>query len=287
MYSTLRELNTPPPLFSVYTAEELWTDPHIAKQMLAYHLDPDQDLASRNHAFIDRSVRWLNQSFGLDSGKRVLDLGCGPGLYANRMAELGASVTGVDFSDGSLAHARSEAESAGLEVTLHCGNYLDMELNGSFDLALLIFGDFCPLGPEQRRVLLDNVKGWMGPGGRFVFDVSSSALFEGVEESATYEAAPDGGFWSPDPHFVFTTRFKYLSDLVYLDRYLVVEADRTRELFNWIQCYDPTSLESELSEAGWEIESIAGSVAGDPLDPDADFFAVVARPRDMKSSGLR
>lgn len=282
MYSTLKELNTRPPLFSVYTAEELWTDPHIAKQMLAFHLDPDQDLASRNHAFIDRSVRWLNQSFGLDAGKRVLDLGCGPGLYANRVAGLGASVTGVDFSETSLDYARSEAEAASLDVTFHCGNYLDLELDQKFDLVLLIFGDFCPLGPEQRRTLLDNVKGWMAPGGRFVFDVSSSALLGGVEESTSFEAAPDGGFWSPDPHFVFTARFKYPADAAYLERYLVVEASRTRELFNWMQCYDPLLLEAELTRAGWEVVSIEGNVAGDPTEPDADFFAVVARPRDLE-----
>ena len=40
MYSFLKEQNTRPPVFSVYTAEELWTEPHIAKQMLR----PVQDL---------------------------------------------------------------------------------------------------------------------------------------------------------------------------------------------------------------------------------------------------
>lgn len=286
MYSTLKELNTRPPLFSAYTAQELWTDPHVANQMLAFHLDPEQDLASRNHAFIDRSVRWLNQSFGLDSGKRVLDLGCGPGLYANRMAGLGASVTGIDFSESSLAHARFEADSANLDAAFRHANYVDLELDGRFDLVLLIFGDFCPLGPEQRRTLLDNVRGWTAPEGRFVFDVSSSALFERVEEATTFEAVPDGGFWSPDPHFVFTARFKYPSDMAYLDRYLVVEANRTRELFNWMQCYDPASLEAELSRAGWEVESIEGNVAGEAFEPDADFFAVVARPKKPEPTGL-
>jgi 2-polyprenyl-3-methyl-5-hydroxy-6-metoxy-1,4-benzoquinol methylase len=93
MFSILSEHSRRPPLFSVYTAEELWTDPHLAEQMLAFHIDPSQDLASRNHAFIQRSVDWLNERFDLAVGTRVLDLGCGPGLYANTLAELGASVT--------------------------------------------------------------------------------------------------------------------------------------------------------------------------------------------------
>jgi SAM-dependent methyltransferase len=246
--------------------------------MLSFHLDPDQDLASRNHAFIHRSVEWLNNRFDLGGGRRVLDLGCGPGLYANALADSGALVTGVDFSQNSLTFARSEAESRGLEVAYHHGNYLEVDLDVTFDLVLLIFGDFCALGPAQRKSLLHRIKGWLNPGGRFVLDVSSMAQFEGLEESSSFEEAPAGGFWSPDPHFVFTRRFKYGSEMAYLDRYLVVEKDRQSEFFNWIQCYDPTSLEAELREAGWGVEATFGNVAGDPLDPAGQFFAVVAGP---------
>lgn len=284
MYSFLEKQNTRPPLFSAYTAGELWTDPHVAQQMLAFHLDPDQDLASRNHAFIQRSIRWLNETFNLSSGTRVLDLGCGPGLYTNGLAELGASVTGVDFSRNSLAHARSVAESRNLEVTYHQANYLDLELEGSFDLILLIFGDFCALGPKQRRSLLDSVATWLSPGGRFLFDVSNTALFESIKESATYEVAPEGGFWSPDPYFLFTNSFKYQADMAYLDRYVIIEANRQREIFNWIQCFDPDGLGAELGEAGWEVEETHGNVAGDPWDPDAHFFAVVAQPTGSEFS---
>jgi hypothetical protein len=163
-------------------------------------------------------------------------------------------------------------------VAYHHGNYLDLDLRGSFDLILLVFGDFCPLGPLQRRSLLDRAKEWLTPGGQFLFDVSAAALFESLEESSSYEEAPDGGFWSPDPHFVFIRRFKYPSELVFLDRYLVVEAARHREFFNWIQCYEPPGLRAELSGAGWSVEAILGNVAGDTFDPDARFFAVIAQP---------
>ncbi|MGD2120598.1 MAG: class I SAM-dependent methyltransferase, partial [Gemmatimonadota bacterium] len=166
----------------------------------------------------------------------------------------------------------------GLEVAYHHGNYLDLDLSDTFDLIILIFGDFCPLGPGQRRSLLDDVKGWLNPGGRFLFDVSSEALFESLEESSSCEEAPDGGFWSPAPHFVFTKRFKYTADLAYLDRYLVVEAARQREFFNWIQCFRPSGLQEELKEAGWGVETVLGNVAGDPFDPGERFFAVIAEP---------
>jgi 2-polyprenyl-3-methyl-5-hydroxy-6-metoxy-1,4-benzoquinol methylase len=46
---------------------------------------------------------------GLQPGARVLDLTCGPGLYAVALAERGAEVVGVDFGPASIAHARQLA----------------------------------------------------------------------------------------------------------------------------------------------------------------------------------
>lgn len=278
MYSFLKEQNTRPPVFSVYTADQLWTEPHIAEQMLAYHLNPDLDLASRNHGLIERSVDWLTQRFDLSSGKRVLDLGCGPGLYSNKLASLGAKVTGVDFSVNSLEHARSIARRDDLDVEYLRANYLDLDVPGTFDLVMLIFGDFCALSPSQRQTLLAFSKKCLAPGGRLVFDVFSIAQFDELEEETRYETEPSGGFWSPDPYFLFSTRFKYGDERVYLDRHTLVEEAGCRELFNWIQCYDPEGLDQEMAEYGWDLHEVLGNIAGDEYDSCRKDFAVVARP---------
>lgn len=278
MYSFLKEQNTRPPVFSVYTAKELWTEPHIAKQMLAHHLNPDLDLASRNHRFIERSVSWLDRSFELSSGKQVLDLGCGPGLYSNSLAALGANVTAVDFSGHSLEHARSIARREGLDVDFLRANYLDLEVPGTFDLVILIYGDFCALSPSQRQTLLAFSEKCLAPGGRLVFDVFSMSLFDELEEEARYEIEPGGGFWSPDPYCLFSTRFKYRDEGVYLDRHAIVEEVGFREIFNWIQCFEPEGLGQEMARCGWEVIDILGTVAGDEYDPDRREFGVIARP---------
>ena len=101
MYELLKDISQRPEPFSRYTAMELWTRPHLARQMLHFHLNQDTDLASRRIETIDRIVDWIDSSLHL-SGKRVCDLGCGPGLYTERFASKGAEVTGVDFFDDSL-----------------------------------------------------------------------------------------------------------------------------------------------------------------------------------------
>ena len=57
-----------------------WDDPHISKGMLAAHLNPNTEAASRRPEVIDRSVAWLVDTLGLREGDAVVDLGCGPGL---------------------------------------------------------------------------------------------------------------------------------------------------------------------------------------------------------------
>ncbi|WP_345305315.1 hypothetical protein [Candidatus Villigracilis saccharophilus] len=42
-----------------------WNDPHISKQMLDAHLDPNIEAASRKPETIDRSVKWLIKTLGL------------------------------------------------------------------------------------------------------------------------------------------------------------------------------------------------------------------------------
>jgi SAM-dependent methyltransferase len=183
----------------------------------------------------------------------------------------------VDFSAHSLAHAREEARRLGLSVDYREADYLEMELEGGFDLILLIFGDFCPLSPAQRSRLLARVARWLAPGGRFVFDVTSLSHFRTMEEESEYQWVPEGGFWSPEEHFLFRNRFVYPEERVYLDRFTVVEEARRREIFNWIQCFSPETLEAELARAGFEMEAYPGNLAGDDFDPETVFFGAVAR----------
>jgi SAM-dependent methyltransferase len=279
LFLELQRINERPPVFSQHTAADLWTDPHISKQMLAHHLDGSVAIASHTTDFIEATVTWLKETFGLDRGSRVLDLGCGPGLHASRLARAGIDVTGVDFSARSIAHARETAAREGLRVHYVEADYLAWEPRGRFDLAMLIMRDYCALSPDRRLALLDRIQRLLAPGGAFVFDVDSTTALEGRVESASYSVSPGGGFWSPGPYFEFANTFVYSDEAVLLTRYVIVEGNRTRSICNWIQCFSPASLISELAGAGLAVEPLMGDVTGRPFDPRSPQFAVVARRR--------
>jgi SAM-dependent methyltransferase len=277
MFEELEEINSRPAPFSISTTEALWTDDHTSAQMLSYHLDPNVDLSSRNHAFIDRSVDWIASRFELGEGVRVADFGCGPGLYTTRLAETGAEVTGIDFSERSVAHARRTARDAGLSVDYVVGDYLDVETDARFDLITMIMCDFCALGPSQRTALVEKFHRLLTPGGAVLLDVYSLNAFAQREESATYEKNQLRGFWSASPYYAFVNTFKYDDQKVVLDKYTLIEEGRTRTFYNWLQCFNPEALEREVTRAGLMVEATLGNVAGDVFDPAADEFAIIAR----------
>ena len=170
--------------------------------MLAFHLDPDIDAASRRRTTIESFVDWLDDRLGL-AGKKVTDLGCGPGLYAEAIAARGGRVTGIDFSRTSLVHARESAARAGLGIDYREGDYLADPLTEGQDIVTLIYGDYCALAPAMRTRLLERVRQTLAGGGRFVFDVYSvgqmSRLTEGFEAGHRYM----NGFWAEGDYYGF------------------------------------------------------------------------------------
>jgi 2-polyprenyl-3-methyl-5-hydroxy-6-metoxy-1,4-benzoquinol methylase len=137
----LVQLLARPAPFSRHSAP-FWDDPYIARRLLAAHLDPHTDAASRRPERIDAETAWLRARLGLRPGQLVLDLGCGPGLYAVRLAEHGLLVTGVDLSPTSLRYARRAAREGGLRITFRHQDYLTLSDERRYDAVLLIYYDF-------------------------------------------------------------------------------------------------------------------------------------------------
>ena len=73
MFHRLQEINRKPQLFECYTVQQLWNDEHISKGMLAAHLNPQIDAASRNKNFVDRSIDWMISHFNIDRASSIVD----------------------------------------------------------------------------------------------------------------------------------------------------------------------------------------------------------------------
>jgi SAM-dependent methyltransferase len=253
-----------------------WDDPHISSQMLQAHLNPGIDAASRRPETIDRSVKWLMDTLGLEAGNSILDLGCGPGLYASRFARAGLQVTGVDYSRRSIDYAANYANENNLNIRYRYQNYLELNDENQYRAAFLIYSDFCPLNPDQRSRLLRNIHRVLKPGGWFVLDVTTRECRKkhGVM-NGWY--ATESGFWKPGPHLVLENGFDYPEQSLWLDQYIVIEPDAKVSVYrNWFQDYTPESITDELSQSGFSVESLWGDLTGTPYTPGSEWIGLVA-----------
>jgi len=277
MYKKLKQINTRPSPFQYYTADELWTNEHTSRKMLEYHLNESIDVASRNKSFIERSVDWIVTRFDVNKETAIADFGCGPGLYTSALAQRGAKVTGIDFSESSIKYARSIANEKGLNIDYVVANYLDFETEKSFDLIIMIMCDFCALSPEQRAAMLAKFRGLLKPGGALLLDVYSLKAFDKKEESAAYELNQLDNFWSAGDYYCFVNSFKYDKEKVSLDKYTIIEESKEQIVFNWLQYYSETSLRDEFEKAGFQIEEVYADVAGTMISDDSTEMAIIAR----------
>ena len=277
MFEELERINERPEPFQCYTASDLWTDEHTSKQMLSFHLNETVDVSSRNAEFINRSVEWIVSEFNIGRDFKIVDFGCGPGLYTNRLAERGATVTGIDFSNNSLKYAKQVAAEKGLKIDYVLRNYLKFETVNSFDLFIMIMCDYCVLSPEQRKVMLSKFNSLLRPDGSVLLDVYSLNTFNQKEESATYELNQLNGFWSPEDYYCFVNTFKYEKEKVILDKYTIIEESRKRVVYNWLQCYSKDSLRDEFEENGFKVEELYSDVAGKAFISESTEIAVVAK----------
>jgi cyclopropane fatty-acyl-phospholipid synthase-like methyltransferase len=277
MFKALKKINKRPKAFEFYTANDLWTDDHTSKQMISFHLNKEVDVASRHEAFIQRSVEWITSHFSITAGTKIADFGCGPGLYASRLSKLRARVTGIDFSNRSIQYAQEVANREGLSIYYVTENYLDYETDDRFHLILMIMCDFCALSPSQRKKMLSKFQTLLEPGGSVLLDVYSLNAFEQREEIAKYETNLLDGFWSPNKYYGFLNTFKYEKEKVVLDKYTLIEADRTWTVYNWLQYFSAEAIKREFAECGFTVDELYSDVAGAPFDIKANEFAVIAK----------
>ena len=251
-----------------------WDDDYISKQMLKAHLDPDFDGASRKLSFIEKSVSWIKKILPSKSYPFLLDVGCGPGLYAERFAKSGYIVTGVDFSRRSVHYAEDSAKKAGQDIQYIYQDYLALHINKQFDLATMIYCDYGALSTENRRIVLQNIYKHLKPGGKLLLDVFSLVKYETFQEQQTWKLHKSGGFWR-EREYVELNKFCKYSDNVTLEQYIIVSDQDIASYYIWNTYFTKETLAKEVTESGFNICGIYSDVSGSPFIENSPVIAVL------------
>lgn len=273
LFQELGSLFTRPEPYAEMKAP-FWDDEYISLQMLQAHLDPEFDGASRNLDFVERSVAWINRILPPEEYRSIIDFGCGPGIYTERFAQQGYEVTGVDLSRRSIRYAEKSADEKHLPVKYICRNYLNLDLDREFDLAMLIYCDYGVLPPASRNQLLKTIHRHLRPGGKLLLDVCTLAALEKFEESRTWEVCSESGFWSAEPYIAINGNYRYPGNVT-LRQTLVVTEKAAQNYYLWDTYFSKEALEKEALDCGFRVSGFFADVSGAVYQEDSPTLAVV------------
>jgi SAM-dependent methyltransferase len=253
-----------------------WDDEHISKGMLAAHLNPNWDAATRPLGFVDKSVEWINSKYPASKHPYLLDLGCGPGIYAEKFNSIGYKVTGVDLSKRSIEYALQKAKENNSDITYINKSYTEMDFDKKYDVITLIYCDYPVIPTEQRKLLLKNIKSSLNENGAFIFDVFTPNNYEFDKESTEWYMESDSGFWSDKPHLCLGRHFIY-EDEIRLDETIVITEEKHEVYRVWDKAFTRESISQELKEAGFTSIEFYSDVAGTEYEDETKVLGIVAK----------
>lgn len=233
----------------------IWTDAHISKSMLAAHLDESSDAASRKSSCRIATVNWINSQINPHS--KIIDLGCGPGLYAYELGKLGHAVTGIDFNQASINYAKNNN---GLQdvVEYKYSNYLKDSLTGKYNAAMMIYCDFGALIPEEQKTLLEKISALLTADGIFIFDVLGKGELKNKKDKRDWRLSDGADFWSNAPYLLAEETKLFAKENALGTRYFLIDqlTGVPKEYIIWEQYYDENSMAELLAKNGFEIVEI-------------------------------
>jgi cyclopropane-fatty-acyl-phospholipid synthase len=155
----------------------LWLDGTMNYSSALFEEGLDQDMQQAQHAKVRRALRMA----GVQSGDRVLEIGCGWGALAEKATvEFGAQVTGVTLSTEQLAWAQKRLAALGVDTRadLRLQDYRDIH-DGPYD-AVCSIEMLEAVGREYWPTYFQSLARLLKPGGRACIQtiVIQDALFE-------------------------------------------------------------------------------------------------------------
>lgn len=272
----LIEITNLPEPFEKGTSD-IWVDPEREDFILESHLDDRIDGASKDADFIEDSVHFISSLARVEEYPSLLDLGCGPGLYAEKFSALGYKVTGIDIAENSIKYAKKQAELKNLPISYHCADFLKFDMENEFDIALLIYQIYGLLDPVERQQLLQNVYRGLKPGGLMLFDVLSDIGYDELEEVQVWSQSRSNSPLSPKKHLGLLSLVKY-PNKVSLQKTVLVFPDGELVNYNyWNQYFNIQDLKQDAAQAGLELIEVYSDVNGEPYSSESEFIAVLLR----------
>ncbi|MDX9992111.1 MAG: class I SAM-dependent methyltransferase [Anaerolineales bacterium] len=252
-----------------------WDDPAFSQRILREHLSQKHDAASHRTRIIKKQVKWIHNLVLAKKASRILDLGCGPGLYCVELAALGHVCHGIDFSPASIAYAVKNAPE---NCTYALGDLRSATLPPGFDLVQLIFSEFNHFKPADARQILQKIRAALTPGGSLLLEMQSFDTVEQMGNQLPSWYSSLGGLFSANPHICLMESFWDEEQAAATERYLILEENAPIARYaSTTLAYTEEEIAALLTESGFTGLEFHPSLTGQASESPEDFIVVTAR----------
>lgn len=256
-----------------------WDDPAFSARMLHEHLDESHGAASRQTAERNTIVEWLGAALALQPGSRLLDVTCGPGLYAVEFARRGCQVMGIDFGPASVAYARELAAAQGVanRCTILQQDVRQMSLSeGDFDAALILYGQLAVMSRAEAQALLTHTAQALRPGGWLCIELLNPDKVD--KKDSNWWFTDETGLWGDAPFLHLGERFWLAEEQLSVERFHILHLETGQmdvvELCD--QVYQPDEIVAMMQAAGFTAVTTHPAWDNLPLYDAAEWIAYTA-----------
>lgn len=202
-----------------------WNDPDFSRRMLREHLSQEHDAASRRFSIIDLQVNWIHNELLQGRPSRILDLGCGPGLYVHRLVRLGHRCIGIDFGPASVAYAAEEAHRLGLQSQFIEGDVRNTEFRSQYELIMMLYGEFNTFTRADSELILRKAYCALADGGILLLEVHTLEAVRSLGAAGKSWYTAREGLFSDRPHICMAESFWDEDQGVAIERFFIVDAE--------------------------------------------------------------
>jgi SAM-dependent methyltransferase len=216
----------------------------------------------------DAEAELIWRLLNLEPDMRVLDLACGHGRIANRLAARGCRVTGLDITPLFLERASRDAAEHGVAVDYVRGDMRHLPWTQSFDRVINWFTAFGYFDDVGNRRVLDQIARVLKPGGAIALNLMNRDWLVRNFQPSRVAAERDGNL------MIDQSRLDPLTSTVSTER-IVLRGGRLRRFRFFVRLFTYTELRDWLLTAGFTNVDGYGDNGG-PLSLDSNRLTVIA-----------
>ncbi len=253
-----------------------WDDPAFSRRILREHLTQEHDAASRRTAKIKKHVAWIHRRVLGGTPTPILDLGCGPGLYAAPFTKLGHTYTGIDFSPACIEYALANAPTGS---TFRLGDARSDAYGSGYGLVLFIFGALNIVPTQDAHAILKKAYVALESGGKILLEASTPDAVDQIGNQPSMWYSAEAGLFSDRPHLCLMENFWDEASATATERFYIVDAvtgDVTRHAASTV-AYTEGQLRKMLKEAGFKNISLYPSLTGTEETQSQEMIVILAQ----------